>query len=339
MNNIYDRDNLIDVVKFIASILVIAIHTGVFSETNIIAWQFDLLARLAVPFFAVCTGYYFGQKCVFKRGKLLDNSQNRKLIINYIKKITILYTTWSIIYLVISIPKWIETGWFSKAAFKDWIVAFCVRGSYYHLWYLLFLIYGILLTYIIWKKISVQYFGLIGIVLYTIEVLQYGYRMFLPVFLGSMLGIYDTLPCLSSITRILPMLLIGIYISCEKRKSNRFYILGLVGSIIVVLVERNLLFMNGQDGVSYIFTTLPTSYFLFQVILGYKNILSSNSKIFSELSTIIYVSHPLLIEGLYTTLEVNVVLFLITTVAAVTSSVIYLKCRKYVRIKFKELKK
>ena len=336
MNSIYHRDNLIDIAKFIASILVIAIHTGVFSETNMVAWQFDLIARLAVPFFVVCTGYYLGQRCELKAGKLLDNIQNRKLILGYIKKIAILYMIWSVIYLVISIPKWIETGWFSKAAFKDWIVAFGVRGSYYHLWYLLFLIYAVLFTYIIWKKISVRYFAFIITVLYTIEVLQYGYRMFLPATFVKLLAIYDILPCLSSITRLVPMLLIGIYISCEERESNRFYILGLVGSIIVVLVERNLLFMNGQDGVSYIFTTLPTSYFLFQVILGYKNILSSNSKIFSELSTIIYVSHPLLIEGLYTTLEANVVLFLITTVAAVTSGVVYLKC---VKIKLKELKK
>ena len=58
MNSIYHRDNLIDIAKFIASILVIAIHTGVFSETNMVVWQFDLIARLAVPFFVVCTGYY-----------------------------------------------------------------------------------------------------------------------------------------------------------------------------------------------------------------------------------------------------------------------------------------
>lgn len=36
------------------------------------------------------------------------------------------------IYLFISIPEWIETGWFSAWAFVDWGIALLIKGSYYH---------------------------------------------------------------------------------------------------------------------------------------------------------------------------------------------------------------
>ena len=60
IKNTEKRNNMIDVAKFVVAIMVILIHTSIFSGGNVIVWQFDAFLRLAVPFFVLCTGYYFG---------------------------------------------------------------------------------------------------------------------------------------------------------------------------------------------------------------------------------------------------------------------------------------
>ncbi len=54
------RDVLIDMSKFVAALLVVTIHSHPFKQIcpTLDFLLCDWLARLAVPFFAVCTGYY-----------------------------------------------------------------------------------------------------------------------------------------------------------------------------------------------------------------------------------------------------------------------------------------
>ncbi len=77
----------IDLAKFIAAILVIGIHTRPFCEISKICdfYFVEIICRLAVPFFAVCTGYYLTDQMSYSDGLAL-NTYNKKILLRTLKK-------------------------------------------------------------------------------------------------------------------------------------------------------------------------------------------------------------------------------------------------------------
>ena len=63
------RNEVIDFATFVASLLVVAIHTALFKDVNKqLYFVFnELICRLGVPFFAICTGFYL-YKAIEKNG-------------------------------------------------------------------------------------------------------------------------------------------------------------------------------------------------------------------------------------------------------------------------------
>lgn len=347
VNNVEHRNDMIDVAKFAAAIMVMLIHTSIFSGGNKLIWQFDAFLRLAVPFFILCSGYYFAKRCEYENEKMVKCTVNKKITLSFLRKIGWMYIVWSFVYLIISIPKWIETGWFSFGAFVDWGIAFFIKGSYFHLWYLLFLIYAVLFMYVISQKVSIKNFPLIILALYLIEVIQYGYRVFIPDSAKNVLTIFDNISCLSAITRVLPFLLLGMYIFyCEKRRYA-VYVIGFIISIVCLTIERNFLRMHGQESVSYILGTLPTAYFLFQLILNCKiKWKDKDLRILSKMSSIMYTIHPLIFMiidciGEYT----EIVRFVLCLLLTIICSFVIIKFPQIIkkdvteRRKFAEVKK
>ena len=88
-----------DAAKFVAALLVIGIHTAVFSDLNsTIYFAFvQIICRTAVPFFAVCTGYYIGTRVSF-RNRLEKTEANRAAFFRQWKKILTLYAVWTGLY-------------------------------------------------------------------------------------------------------------------------------------------------------------------------------------------------------------------------------------------------
>ena len=65
-NNIHNkapRNYTVDLFKFFASLLIIGIHTSPFSDVNENVYFFvvHVFCRLAVPFFAVCSGFFLAK--------------------------------------------------------------------------------------------------------------------------------------------------------------------------------------------------------------------------------------------------------------------------------------
>ena len=58
-----NRNYTVDLFKFISSILIIGIHTNLFVDINdtLNFAVVDIICRLAVPFFAVCSGYFLSK--------------------------------------------------------------------------------------------------------------------------------------------------------------------------------------------------------------------------------------------------------------------------------------
>ncbi|QIE79031.1 acyltransferase family protein [Weissella confusa] len=81
------QHNLVDLVKFLLSILVVAIHMGV----PILAE----LGRIAVPYFFIISGYFF----FGKYNSSPDLKSRQRLFYKYSKRIMQLFSSWLVIYL------------------------------------------------------------------------------------------------------------------------------------------------------------------------------------------------------------------------------------------------
>lgn len=146
-----DRNYTVDLFKFISSLLIIGIHTNLFVDINdTLNFAFvDIICRLAVPFFAVCSGYFLSKS-------LSKNEYGAKPIKKQEWKMIKLYALWAVLYLAYSIPTWIKSGWMSFGAFKDYALATVTQGCHYHLWYLISLIYALPLFYLCARFIKKQ---------------------------------------------------------------------------------------------------------------------------------------------------------------------------------------
>lgn len=88
--------NAIDVTKFICALLVVTVHIAPFNDDGAIILKYlnfgvrKYLARIAVPFFFVCSGFF-----LFRQ---IENSENRRTVIeNYCFRLIRLLGLWSIV--------------------------------------------------------------------------------------------------------------------------------------------------------------------------------------------------------------------------------------------------
>lgn len=158
------RVNSIDIVRLFCAVLVVAIHT------QAITWFPDLqngniqvLTRIAVPFF-FCTSGYFLQKKYCKQG----NAAILDALISTIR----LYAALSVVYFVLIFlqnPALLQSS-------KKWMVMdFLFNGSYYHLWYLVGMIYSFAAIYIVCRLNLSRFLFPASIVLYFIGLLGTSY--------------------------------------------------------------------------------------------------------------------------------------------------------------------
>jgi serine/alanine racemase len=131
------RNSAIDIAKYVAAILVVGIHTRPFVDVSAeLDFAFvEIVCRLAVPFFAVCTGFYLA--------KAITAQANLTSVLRSLRKVMVMYTGWSMIYLLIHLIDWHNSGTLCSEYLVGWCKSFFVSSSYYHLWYLSALIYAL----------------------------------------------------------------------------------------------------------------------------------------------------------------------------------------------------
>ena len=312
-----DRNYTIDLFKFISSILIIGIHTNLFVDINdTLNFAFvDIVCRLAVPFFAVCSGYFLSKS-------LAKNEFRAKPIKKQEWKMIKLYALWTVLYLLYSIPTWIKTGWMSFGAFKDYALATVTQGCHYHLWYLISLIYTLPLFYLCVRFIkNRKLLFVLMIALYIIKAISYGYARWLPTFIQTIFGIGGKFSALfDAVFLLLPLMLLGFFIS-QKKISLKFSLVGFIVSFSLLTVEASTLKAFGQESVSFIFMTLSTAYFLFSLISQMNwNLNGKVCTLLGSASLIIYCFHPMIVELFIDIVPSSILLFLGTAIISVLLS-------------------
>lgn len=298
----------IDLAKFICALLVIIIHTSPFENASSVAQFYieDVLARVAVPLFYAITGFLFFRKLTYKNGKIVRSQDNCKKLLRYCKKTAFLYLSWSFTYIVIIfIPLWYRTGYWGVHLFKDCLAIILFKGTYYHLWYLLSLVYAIPLLYGLLCFFDFKKVGTIAIALWICECLTYSYswvgteQITLVAFISSRMPIiFDTL------FRAVPLLTIGAFISQYQPNWHFLHKRGtaLFAFLICAFEASILYFFSPNSGnYSYLFSTPLLTFTCLLLLISTKqhNVAPQSQILLRETSLSIYCLHPMVIEILH----------------------------------------
>lgn len=313
------RNYTIDLFKFIAALLIIGIHTEPFSEVNgnLCFFVVELVCRLAVPFFAICSGYFISQS-IIKNDRKFTPVKRQEI------KLIKLYAVWTILYFLFDIPFAVSGGYFTIKNHIGFAISTVTIGSHYHLWYLISLIYALPLLYLCVRFVRRNALVPIMAGLYFIKVLSYGYTKWLPIQVNSVFNLFHKFDALfDAVFLLLPLMLLGYIISTGKIPELKWCVLGFCFSFALLTVEAFTLRSFGQESVSFIFFTFPTAYFAFSLISHLKfGEKLKYGKMLGSVSLIIYCFHPMIVEILPKDMY-SILKYLIVAIVSIAFSVGY----------------
>ncbi len=314
----------IDYFRFIAALLIVAIHTSPlasFSETGDFILT-RIIARIAVPFFLMTSGFFLISKY----------TRNAEKLNTFIKKTGLIYAVAILIYIPINI----YNGYFEIDNLLPKIIKDIVfDGTLYHLWYLPASIIGAAIAWSLVKTAGYPKALAVSLLLYLIGLFgdsYYGIAEKIP-FLNIF---YDLIFQITDYTRngifFAPIFFVLGGIIADKRSKIGFAksVCGFVISFALMFGEAVALrhFDLQRHDSMYIFL-LPCIYFLFNTVLHFKG---KRREGLRTLSLIVYIIHPMVIVAvrLFAKLfnlrelfiENSIVHFLAVCAASVVSGVI-----------------
>lgn len=157
------RNRWIDYMKFIAAFLVVAIHVSPLSGINETG-DFILtriIARIAVPFFFMVSGYFV----------LSGSRRHNKKALKFLKKTCLLYLAAMVLYLPVNV----YTGYFKELKAGTVLKDIFLDGTFYHLWYLPAVMLGILICLFLIRIMQEKAAFVITVILYLAGLLGDSY--------------------------------------------------------------------------------------------------------------------------------------------------------------------
>lgn len=221
------RNNAIDILRFLCAVMVIAIHTRpVLWLQNYLDGGIQIFVQIAVPFFFCITGYFL------KEG---ENKLGTSAILHVLKKDFFLYLIWSIVYFAVIFMQ--NPTLISLHSIKWVMMDFFVNGSFYHLWYMVAVMWCLLLMYVLCKlELKKIFEGGGTFVLYLLGLSGTSYYLLgnqLPILSNLINSVYFTILrriCLMG----LPFIVLGWMIAEEKERIANITIERTVRTLIVI---------------------------------------------------------------------------------------------------------
>lgn len=290
---------LIDIIKFVFAIFVVGIHTNIMNNSeNDIQWYIlHILFRMAVPFFFVCSGFFFGRK-------IKEDEDIRKYSKKQIKRLMIPYVFW----LLIELPYiFINTYDGNIEATIANIIKKLIFYPWGALWFVLATIIAIILSNYFIRKNNFKYAIILSIILYIIALLGNSYYFLLEGGIAQKTMDIYLKYCISVRNGIFvgfPMFTAGILLSKKQdyiinKYSNKKLFTLLIISIIIQVIEITIIRnQNYRDDHSLFFSTILIASLILIICIKNKNIKFNkiNTLTFRNLSTGIYFMHRPIID-------------------------------------------
>ena len=318
----------IDLAKFIASVLVFAMHCGVLNDYKYVSIVPQLLARWGVPFFFICSAYFLFSKSV-------DGNISKDTVQMYISRICMLYLVW----LVYNIPNVVYQRLWSKdlSAISTWLVFLknsVLSSTFTGSWYLASSIFSAWFVYVLSKKVPTKTVMGITFVFYLLCVLTSAYYGIVSTSFSNILK-YLCFPL--NIFNGFFYFLLGKYIAENKQSifakiDKRKALLGFIFFYLLFIVEIGLTkYFKVYGSMDVAFSTVLMSVSLFLFCLQ-SSMRINNSLLLRKLSTIIYCSqgNVLLVNGLCKKIlkAPSIISFLVSSIVTAIICVVVLYIQK-----------
>jgi len=279
------RNSGIDFLKLGLSFLIVALHifpvSGMKGFEGLISYEIvNGITRIGVPTFFIISGY-------FLRNKI----QDKAYLLKYGKRILLLYFVWQLIYL----PDLIR--FYRLGRFDTFEAVLKLIYGYWHLWYLLATVGGVMLLYF-FRNLSVKYkFLIIG----TLFFIGYGYQLFCKMAVSNdfplLKLIYDGMGTTRNfIFMAYPFLLLGTLYDSWKPFVSKARLL-LVPFVFLLLLESYGYYTVKIGALDFYVMILPISMLLFN--FAAESQWQSQFQINPTLSLGIYLCHPYAIRLVY----------------------------------------
>ena len=267
----------IDIFKFLASLMVVAIHTG-------LPYNIEVLCRVAVPFFFISSSFLF-----YNREKSYKD---------FAKRLGILYLVWFLIELPIVIQR------FSGQSFLVFLRGLLFSNTFYASWFIIALIEALGLCVLLSKRLSNVHLLIIGFVLYSLSLLGGGYYGLVSGRFKSFIDTADSIIPLTNsfITAFLYVVLGKVFYELKPTLKNlsithpRIESILLVSSVVVFVLET--IIVKPIHRFSDTFILLPVLAFLFlDFATGFNPPIKKGVCSFLRKSSIlIYLLHPIILS-------------------------------------------
>lgn len=277
----------IDYFKFVAAFLVIAIHTSplaIFTENgNFIVTR--VIARVAVPFYFMASGFFLISKYAYNTDKLRS----------FLKRVAVIYG----ISIFVYIPLNVYNHYFSMdSLLPNLMKDIFFDGTMYHLWYLPASMFGAVIAWFLVRKVGFQKAFGITILLYVIGMFgdsYYGVISNIP----TIQRIYNHMFEMFDYTRngffFAPVFFVmgGMIADKANRISQKKCVVGLSISLLLMIAEGMVLHIfDLQRHDSMYFVLLPCMYFLFTLLI---QVQGQRKEMLRTMALIIYIVHPMII--------------------------------------------
>ena len=353
--NIDKQNNAIDLAKFICAILVVMIHIspfGFYVKPNLIAYFNyviqQYLARLAVPFFFIASGYFLYRKTSLKNFSIEPTKK-------YAKKLLGHYIIWSVIYFPLNYIKFTndERGMFHAVLL--YIRDFIFVGSYRHLWYLNATIFAVvLISVLLYKNVSPKKMLAAAYMLYFVGLFDRSWY-------GFIVPLKEAAPHIWNVLKFIQMIIVttrnGLFegflfvgigmlfafyeINIPKKKAFMGFAVSMVLMFFEVFILQYFKIIRGYE--AYFFL-VPAAFFMFSIV---RDIRLPDNKIYKTLrilSSLIFYMHlwvEKIVGNILTTINDGLtdtfLCFVLTLLVTIIFAIIVMKLSNISR--FKWLKK
>ena len=335
--NVIERRNndLLDLVKFILSFVVVAIHTHLF-DPYLYPWL-----TLATPLFFIISSYLFFQKlnaCEYDRQTLL-------LLKRFVLRNLKLYAFWFVVLFPVNIFIY---DWFDYGLLRgivNILQNILVGSTFIASWFLSALIIGITIVFFASRTFSNTSILIIGSILYVLVSMRSSYMfLFTDLPLGFLEGIANYESIMNSPVNSFPAGL--FWIICGKLFADGYFskfkikesIIVLVISAVLLLTEWILIWhFSDKSSRDLYFMTAPCALAIFSILIQLKQINLRYAREMRKISIIIYASHGTLVRGLsyiFGLLDWSVPSFVTFVIVSAACSclgilILYLEKKKY----------
>ncbi len=329
----------IDAAKFICALLVVAVHCMPFgySEAFLIPNQIvrNYIARIAVPFFFVSSGYFY-----FKSNYCYDYKKDKER--KFLSRFLFLYIFWCLVYFPMHIPGILNDPKGAAVGALKYLRDFVFIGGHIHLWYLSATVFAILvISALLEKNLSIERIFRYSLVLYFIGLLGQGYSFLLEplkrysiikgfidfyenVFVTTRNGLFEAFTFVS-----MGLILADHRDHLPKRTSLICLILSMAGFAGELLLVKH---FSGRIENDYYISLLPAIFFFYRYISKIKLEPSDKYKTLRKSSTLIYFTHPWVknvlgsvLKRVNSTLPDTCLLFILTVICCILLSMAVIK--------------